>query len=260
MKITMYQVDTFTNELFTGNPVAVCLTAEPLSVELMHKIAVENNLSETAFCYKEGDYYNIRWFTPEIEIDLCGHATLGTAYVIFQEYEQQASKLIFQTQQSGKVEVVREGKYLTLEFPVREGQPIAFRQDIAAALGGEPVEFYESRDIMVVYKTAQEIAELAPNVTKINNLGVFGIAVTAPGVDVDFVSRYFAPGCGVFEDPATGSSHCTLVPYWAKRLEKNTFIDKQLSKRVGTFRCELKADKIYIKGEAVQLFKTAFEV
>jgi PhzF family phenazine biosynthesis protein len=261
MKITMYQVDAFTSHLFAGNPTAVCLTDEPLSEELMHKIAVENNLSETAFCYKAGSCYNIRWFTPEVEIDLCGHATLGTAYALFNDVEKGASKIVFKIKSGEEIPVTKDGQYLTLLFPVREGKPIAYRQDIAQALGGKPLEFYESRDIMVVYKTAKEVAELTPEVSAINSLGVFGIIATAPGEDnVDFVSRYFAPGCGVFEDPATGSSHCTLIPYWAKRLKKYTFLDKQLSKRIGTFRCELKDNQIYIKGEAVQLFKTSFEI
>ncbi|WP_242825773.1 PhzF family phenazine biosynthesis protein [Cellulosilyticum lentocellum] len=259
MKITMYQVDAFTNELFKGNPVAVCLTEKPLKEALMQKIAMENNLSETAFCYKEGECYQIRWFTPEVEIDLCGHATLGTAYVLFNEVEQGKKQITFKSQ-SGEIIVTRNKERFTLSFPVREGRAITPRTDIIKALGGNPIAFYESRDVMVVYETEEEIANLKPDVGLVNRLDVFGIIVTAKGNEVDFVSRYFAPGCGVFEDPATGSSHCTLVPYWAKILGKNQFLDKQLSKRVGTFYCELKEDKVYISGEAIQLFKTSFEI
>lgn len=259
MKITMYQVDAFTNELFKGNPVAVCLMEKSISEELMQKIAMENNLSETAFCYKDGESYQIRWFTPEIEIDLCGHATLGTAYVLFNEVEQGKEQIAFQSQ-SGEIIVARNNEYLTLTFPVREGRPIAPREDIMKALGGNPIAFYESRDIMVVYETEEEIMSLKPDVGLVNRLEVFGIIVTAKGNKVDFVSRYFAPGCGVFEDPATGSSHCTLVPYWAKVLGKTQFVDQQLSKRGGTFYCELKEDKIYMSGKAVQFFKTSFEI
>ena len=258
MNITMYQVDTFTNELFTGNPVAVCLTEEPLSVDLMLKLARENNLSETAFCYKDKDCYQIRWFSPEVEIDLCGHATLGAAYALLQDAEKEARQLVFQTHACGKIVVTRDGPYLTLLFPLREGRPIPCRPDIAQALGGKPLAFYESRDIMVVYETAEEVAALTPDPDKINNLGVFGIIATAPGAGVDFVSRYFCPGSGVFEDQATGSTHCTLIPYWMKRLHKTTFIDRQLSKRVGTFRCEVKKEQLYLKGEAVLLYKTSF--
>ena len=299
MNITMYQVDTFTNELFTGNPVAVCLTKEPLSVDLMLKLARENNLSETAFCYKDKDCYQIRWFSPEVEIDLCGHATLGAAYALLQDAEKEARQLVFQTHACGKIVVTRDGPYLTLLFPLREGKPIPCRPDIARALGGKPLAFYESRDIMVVYETAEEVAALTPDPDKINNLGVFGIIATAPGdgqpqleghskdqqncqlqpastkaplqaqpqiqtraatpgAGVDFVSRYFCPGSGVFEDQATGSTHCTLIPYWMKRLHKTTFIDRQLSKRVGTFRCEVKKEQLYLKGEAVLLYKTSF--
>ena len=260
MKVTMYQVDAFTNQLFTGNPTAVCVTDSPLSETMMHKLAVENNLSETAFCYKEGPYYKIRWFTPTVEVDLCGHATLGTAFALFNDVEKTAAKITFKINSGDTIEVTKDGKYLTLVFSVREGKPIAYREDIAQALGGKPLAFYEARDIMVVYDSAQEVAELKPAASDLNKLGVFGIIATAPGEDVDFVSRYFAPGCGVYEDPATGSSHCTLIPYWAKKLKKNTFVDKQLSKRTGFFHCELQGDKIYLKGEAVQLFKTTFQI
>ena len=206
MKINMYQVDAFTNELFKGNPVAVCLTNGALAEELMQKIAMENNLSETAFCHKVGERYHIRWFTPEVEIDLCGHATLGTAYVLFNEVEKESREITF-ISQSGEIVVTREQERMTLAFPIREGKPIPHRADIVKALGGKPLAFYESRDIMVVYETEEEIANLRPDVSLVNSLDVFGIIVTAKGNDVDFVSRYFAPGCGVFEDPATGSSH-----------------------------------------------------
>lgn len=259
MKITMYQVDAFTDELFKGNPVAVCLSEGPLSESLMQNIAMENNLSETAFCYKKGEVYQIRWFTPEVEIDLCGHATLGTAFVLFNEVEQEARQLTFLSQ-SGEIVVTKEGKYMTLTFPIRKGRLMPYREDIAKALGGKPIAFYESRDIMVVYETEEEIANLIPNVSEVNNLDVFGIIATAKGNKIDFVSRYFAPGCGVFEDPATGSSHCTLIPYWAEVLGKMEFIDKQLSKRIGTFHCKLKENHIEISGEAVMLFKTSFEI
>ena len=259
MKVNMYQVDAFTNELFKGNPAAICLSEKAISEVIMRKIAMENNLSETAFCHKVGEVYHIRWFTPEVEIDLCGHATLGTAYILFNEIEKEAKQLTFMSQ-SGEILVTRDNERMTLIFPVREGKPIPTRQDIVKALGGNPVAFYESRDIMVVYDTEEEVANLTPDVSLINDLDVCGIIVTAKGNEVDFVSRYFAPGCGVFEDPATGSSHCTLIPYWAKALGKNQFVDYQLSKRMGTFYCELKEDKIYISGEAVQFFKTSFEI
>ncbi len=260
MKIIMYQVDAFTNELFKGNPAAVCLTEEPLSVDLMHKLAVENNLSETAFVYPEGENYHVRWFTPEVEIDLCGHATLATAYALFSERDKDKTSLTFTIEQGEPITVTREGAYLTLTFPVRQGATIPPREDIAEVLGGKPLEFYASRDIMVVYGSQEEVAALQPEATKLFNLDAFGIIATAPGTNVDFVSRYFAPGCGVYEDPATGSSHCTLVPYWAQRLKKTVMVDCQLSKRQGIFHCELKDDQIYIKGESVTLFKTEFEL
>lgn len=259
MNIIMYQVDAFTDTLFKGNPVAVCVTAGPIPVELMRNLAIENNLSETAFCYKEGEgRYHIRWFTPEVEIDLCGHATLGAAAALLGEKELGRDKLTFSIEKGEDVEVTKEGDYLVLEFPIREGKRISERSDIARALGGNPIEFYESRDVMVVYGSEKEIQELNPDVSMVNNLDAFGVIATAPGDKVDFVSRYFAPGCGVFEDPATGSSHCTLVPYWAKRLGKTEMEDIQLSPRVGSFTCVMKDNKIYVKGQAIQLFKTEF--
>lgn len=254
MKIPMYQVDAFTEEIFRGNPAAICILKEWLDEKLMQNIAMENNLSETAFCIVKEDLWELRWFTPEEEIDLCGHATLATAYVIFEILNYPGSTVKFTTK-SGILTVEKQGDIITMEFPSREGTKVEITDQLIKGLGKEPKEAYESRDLMVVYENEQEIRELNPNMEELKLVDAFGIIVTAKGESSDFVSRYFAPSCGVPEDPVTGSAHCTLIPYWSKVLGKKKMIAHQLSQRGGRLECEHVGDKVKISGKAKLFFK-----
>lgn len=254
MKIPMYQVDAFTEEIFRGNPAAICILKEWLDEKLMQNIAMENNLSETAFCIVKEDLWELRWFTPEEEIDLCGHATLATAYVIFEILNYPGSTVKFTTK-SGILTVEKQGDIMTMEFPSREGTKVEITDQLIKGLGKEPKEAYESRDLMVVYENEQEIRELNPNMEELKLVDAFGIIVTAKGESSDFVSRYFAPSCGVPEDPVTGSAHCTLIPYWSKVLGKKKMIAHQLSQRGGRLECEHVGDKVKISGKAKLFFK-----
>lgn len=254
MRIPMYQVDAFTEEIFRGNPAAICILNEWLDEKLMQNIAMENNLSETAFCIVKENLCELRWFTPEEEIDLCGHATLATAYVIFEILNYPGSTVKFTTK-SGILTVEKQGDIMTMEFPSREGTKVEITEQLIKSLGKEPKESYESRDLMVVYENEQEVRELNPNMEELKLVDAFGIIVTAKGESSDFVSRYFAPSCGVSEDPVTGSAHCTLIPYWSKILGKNKMIAHQLSKRGGVLGCEHVGDKVKISGKAKLFFK-----
>lgn len=254
MKIPMYQVDAFTEEIFKGNPAAICLLDEWIDEKLMQNIAMENNLSETAFCIVKDDICELRWFTPEEEIDLCGHATLATAYIIFEILNYNSNIIKFETQ-SGILTVVKYGESMTMEFPSREGIKDKITEQLVNGLGKEPKEVYKSRDLMAVFENEQDIRELNPDMEKLKLVDAFGIIVTAKGKNSDFVSRYFAPSCGVAEDPVTGSAHCTLIPYWSKILGKKKMTAHQLSKRGGILECEYAEDKIRISGKARLFFK-----
>lgn len=254
MKIPMYQVDAFTETAFKGNPAAICILENWMDDKLMQNIAMENNLSETAFCIVKEDVCELRWFTPEEEIDLCGHATLATAYVIFEILNYPSNKIKFTTQ-SGILEVEKDEDNIIMEFPLREGMKTLITEQLIRALGKEPKEVYESRDLMAIYDSEQDIQELKPNMEELKLIDTFGIIVTSRGKEVDFVSRYFAPLCGVSEDPVTGSAHCTLVPYWSKVLGKKKLIAKQLSKRGGMLKCEDMGHTIKIAGKAKLFFK-----
>lgn len=249
MKIPMYQVDAFTEEIFRGNPAAICILEEWIDEKLMQNIAMENNLSETAFCIIKKDICELRWFTPEEEIDLCGHATLATAHVIFKILNYPNNIVKFTTK-SGILTVEKKGDSMTMEFPAREGIKVEITQQLIKSLGKEPKEVHKSRDLMVVYDNEEDIKELKPNMEELKLVDAFGIIVTAKGKNSDFVSRYFAPSCGVPEDPVTGSAHCTLIPYWSKILGKNGMIAYQLSKRGGILECEYTKDKVRISGKA----------
>lgn len=251
MKIKIYQIDAFTEEQFKGNPAAVCILENSISDSLMQDIAKENNLSETAFCInKNNNIYDLRWFTPEEEIDLCGHATLATAYAIFNYVDNNINEVIFNTK-SGVLKVIKRQELMTMIFPSRPGEKVNIKDEIIEALGAKPKELYKSRDYMAVFEREEEIENIKPNLELLKKLDVFGMIVTAKGNKVDFVSRYFAPACGVVEDPVTGSAHCTLVPYWKKVLKKNTFVAKQLSQRGGILYCNHLEEKIEISGKAV---------
>jgi PhzF family phenazine biosynthesis protein len=250
MRIPIYQIDAFTNELFRGNPAAVCPLEEWIDDHIMQKIARENNLSETAFFIKKGDLYELRWFTPEFEIDLCGHATLAAAYVIFEYLEKDLNDISFDTK-SGKLKVVKKNTLLSMVFPSREGDKCDITKELVEALGKKPLELYKSRDYMAVFEREEDIINLSPDMEKLKKLNAFGIIVTSKGKDTDFVSRYFIPGSVIGEDPVTGSAQCTLIPYWRKVLNKDKFVACQLSDRSGLLYCRDLGDKVEISGEAV---------
>lgn len=256
MKLSLYQLDAFTDRLFAGNPAAVIPLEQWLPDELMQQIAAENNLAETAFYVPTENGFHIRWFTPTTEVDLCGHATLATAYVIFEVQGYESKDVIFDSM-SGPLRVLRNGDWLTLDFPVDHFQvtvsPPALNESISAAA---PLEVYKGKtDYLVVLDTETEVRELRPDIIILSTVPARGIIVTAPGDEVDFVSRFFAPQSGIDEDPVTGSAHTTLVPYWAKRLEKTHLEARQLSRRGGYLRCELNGDRVCISGQ-VRLYLT----
>jgi len=249
MKIPIYQVDAFTDVQFKGNPAAICPLESWISDELMQNIAMENNLSETAFFVKSDSGYELRWFTPKGEVDLCGHATLAASYVIFNYLDKEAQTIDFHTK-SGLLQISRTGNLINMVFPSREGEKIEAPEILVKALGKMPKEVYKSRDYMAVYETEEEIREMAPDMELLKKLDALGIIVTAKGKEADFVSRFFAPRAGVNEDPVTGSAHSTLVPYWKKVLNKSEFKALQLSERTGILYCTDLGDRVKMSGEA----------
>lgn len=250
MQIPIYQVDAFTGELFRGNPAAVCpLTSWPEDA-LLQAIAAENNLSETAFLVSRGERYEMRWFTPLTEIDLCGHATLAAAHVIFHYLNIHRDRVDFDTG-SGPLSVTREGSLLTMDFPARPGESCTAPATLVRGLGAEPQEMYLSRDYMAVFANEDQVRAVTPDFAVLGQLDVTGVIVTAPGDAVDFVSRFFAPREGIDEDPVTGSAHCTLIPYWSRRLGRSQLRARQVSARGGELLCEDLGTRVKISGEAV---------
>jgi len=245
-----YVVDAFTENVFEGNPAAVCVMEEWLSDNLMQKIAMENNLSETAFAVKEGDDYRLRWFTPGGEIDLCGHATLATAYIIANYYEGNVEKITFQTM-SGELVVVKNGELYEMDFPSRMPEPFTLTEEMIDALGVQPIETYLGRDLMFVLEKEGDVQNAKPDFSKIKNLpDGLGVSITAKGETYDFVSRCFFPKLNVNEDPVCGSAHCNFIPYWSKRLGKEKMVARQLSERGGTLYCKAEGDRVKIGGTA----------
>lgn len=259
MKLDIFQVDAFTSNIFGGNPAAVVPLTEWLPDETMQSIALENNLSETAFFVEKGDHYELRWFTPSFEIDLCGHATLASSYVIFEVLGSNRNILRFQTQ-SGELTVERVDERLVLNFPSRPAAPCEVPDGLVAAIGREPKEILKSRDYMLVYESETDVRAIDPNFAEILKIPTHAVIVTAPGDDSDFVSRFFAPEVGVFEDPVTGSAHCTLIPYWVERLGKTELFARQVSARGGELFCELAGDRVKIGGNAVTYMTGEIEV
>jgi PhzF family phenazine biosynthesis protein len=250
MKIPLYQIDAFTERLFGGNPAAVCPLPEWPDDMLMQSIAAENNLSETAFFVPEEDGFRLRWFTPKMEVDLCGHATLASAYVIFTYLGFDGDAIRFETQ-SGTLTVRRQGDLLSMDFPAWMPEATETSQALVEGLGMRPVQALKSRDYLAVFESEREIADIQPNFDALAELDCLGIIITAPGERVDFVSRFFAPRAGIPEDPVTGSAHSTLTPYWAKRLGKDSLHALQLSQRGGELWCEQHGERVSIAGKAV---------
>ncbi len=252
MRLPIYQVDAFTDTLFAGNPAAVVPLESWLPDAVMQSIAAENNLAETAFILRDGDGWFIRWFTPANEIDLCGHATLASAFVIRTFIDPDSSEIRFRTQVAGDLRVLFADGLYTLDFPTRAPAAIDVHPDLIRALGGPmPEQVLAARDWLVVYKDEATVQALSPDFALLNKVGRM-VIVTAPGSNgVDFVSRFFAPMDGIPEDPVTGSAHCTLTPYWAGRLGKTTLEARQLSARGGTLHCRLLGERVHIAGRAV---------
>ena len=259
MKLSLYQVDAFTSRVFGGNPAAVVPLSSWLDDATLQAIAAENNLSETAFFVGGSGRYAIRWLTPQTEVDLCGHATLASAFVIFTRLEPGTDAVEFSSK-GGTLRVTRAGDLLALDFPSRPARPVDLAGALQAALGARPKEVWAARDLMAVYETEDEVRELKPDLPLLSAFDSFAVLVTAPGREADFVSRFFAPRQGVPEDPVTGSAHCTLVPYWAKRLGKSTLYARQVSARGGELFCEDKGDRVSIAGRAVMYLEGTVEI
>src|SRR6516165_9608853 len=257
MRIPLYQVDAFTGRLFGGNPAAVCPLAEWLPEATMQSIAAENNLAETAFFVPQGEGYLLRWFTPTVEVELCGHATLASGYVVTHILAPDRRSVRFETLKAGPLEVAREGDLLAMDFPSWPPEQEPADPRILTALGKMPVESFVARGrTLAVYERAEDVAALKPDFAAMRAVPGADAIVTAPGVDdIDFVSRYFAPNFGVDEDPATGSAHCVLTPYWAARLGKKQLKAQQISARVGDLLCTLRGDRITLAGRAVLYLK-----
>lgn len=252
MRLDFYQVDAFTDTLFAGNPAGVVPLTEWLPDAVMQAVAAENNLAETAFIVRDGDGWFIRWFTPTTEIDLCGHATLASAFVIRTFIDRAADSFGFRTKVAGDLRVAHADGLYTLDFPTRAPATVDVHPDLVRALGGPvPDAVLAARDWFVVYKDAATVRALAPDMALLAGVGRM-VIVTAPGQgDVDFVSRFFAPMDGIPEDPVTGSAHCTLIPYWGGRLGKTSLEARQVSARGGKLHCRLLGDRVHIAGRAV---------
>ena len=254
MKYDIYQIDAFASRPFTGNPAAVVPLTEWLPDEVMLNIAMENNLAETAYFVPNGEGYDLRWFTPTVEMDLCGHATLASAYLIFEILGTDKTLLRFQTR-SGELTVEKQDGRYVLDFPSRPGAEAEAPDGLIEAIGATPKEIYKSRDYMLVYESEADVLAIKPDFNSLMKIDAHAVIVTAPGDSSDFVSRFFAPEVGVPEDPVTGSAHCTLIPYWAERLGKNDLFARQVSQRGGEIYCQLIGDRVKMAGDAVLYLK-----
>lgn len=254
MRLPIFQVDAFTGRLFGGNPAAVVVLERWLPDDTLQSIAAENNLAETAFVIPQEGVSPLRWFTPAVEIDLCGHATLAAAHVLFSYHYRSLTNVSFSTR-SGTLAVSRDKDLLCLDFPARPGKTIEVSDALTSALGARPRQALLARDILAVFESESAIRALRPNAERIAALDAFAVIVSAPGTDTDFVSRFFAPRAGIPEDPVTGSAHCTLVPYWAARLGKRRLTARQLSTRGGELQCELRGDRVLIAGKTTEYLR-----
>jgi len=257
MNLTIYQVDAFTKQIFAGNPAAVCPLTEWLADDVMQRIALENNLSETAFFVKKDGVYEIRWFTPTIEIDLCGHATLASAFVIFNFLGETESVINLYSPRSGNLSVEKQGDRLILDFPSRPPVECELPADVTEAVGATPVKSWEAQGnmLMLLFESEAEIKCLNPDMSALSKLDFDEVIVTAKGADADFVSRLFAPRIGIPEDPVTGATHCSLIPYWAQQTGKEKLYARQLSSRGGELFCELRGNRVKIGGNGVLYLK-----
>lgn len=260
MKIAIFQLDAFTNQLFKGNPAAVCPLDEWLTDGMLQNIASENNLSETAFFVKEKEGFHIRWFTPTTEVSLCGHATLATAAVIYRKLGYKGEQINFNSR-SGILKVKRDADKYVLDFPADPPEKADKHVEISEALGLDPEEWYKGKeDYLLVYRSEGEVSSLSPDFSKLKKITQRGVIVTAQGSQTDFISRFFAPAAGINEDPVTGSAHTTLTPYWANRLNKTKLTAIQISPRGGTLNCLDKGDRVEISGRVAFYLQGLIEV
>ncbi len=257
MNLQIFQVDAFTKATFAGNPAAVCPLKEWLDDETMQKIAAENNLAETAFFVPKDDHYEIRWFTPVAEVNLCGHATLGSAFVIFNCLHLEDQFIRFVSPRSGELAVEKQGDVLVLDFPRYGVNEIEIDKNLVAAVGKKPLQTWETQGnmVMMLFENESDVAGIKPDFSALSNIEFDGIIVTAKGDSADFVSRMFAPRLGIPEDPVTGAIHCSLIPFWAERLGKETLYARQISKRGGELFCALANDRVKIGGNAALYLK-----
>jgi predicted PhzF superfamily epimerase YddE/YHI9 len=254
MELSIFQVDAFSKNVFGGNPAAICPLENWLPDATLQSIASENNLAETAYFVEKNGRYHLRWFTPAVEMDLCGHATLASAHVLFHELNLPGETVYFDTL-SGELKVKREGDLLAMNFPSRPPVKVTIEPGLIAAMGGKPREILAARDGLLVYDSEEEVLALQPDMNSLLKLNQSAFIATARGKNCDFVSRFFAPKLGVPEDPVTGSAHCTLIPYWAEKLGKNTLHARQVSARGGELFCKLAGDRVEIAGHAVLYLK-----
>ena len=251
MKLPLFQIDAFTDEIFSGNPACVVPLKEWLADEILLKIAQENAVAETAFFIIKGDKVHLRWFTPEIEMDLCGHATLAASHAIKDILKDPGEKIVFETL-SGDLEVIVKDGVYTLNFPSRNPHAEKMPLLLKDSLNTQPEEVLKARDFVLVFQSEEDVKNIEINRLYFDQLelGTGGVIFTAPGEDCDFVSRFFTPRATVFEDPVTGSAHCSLIPYWSKRLGKTELLAKQISPRGGTLMCKDAGDRVLISGKA----------
>jgi len=259
MRIPYYQVDAFTARAFAGNPAGVCVLQQWLPDVVLQKIAAENNLSETAFFTKEDDFFNLRWFTPAVEVDLCGHATLAAAFVLFNELGHGGDAVKFQSR-SGWLIAARRADLVELDFPARPPLLCSAPDDLIRGLGRQPHEVLRARDYFAVFDSEADVAALAPDIESLARLDCLGIIATARGDSADFVSRFFAPSAGVPEDPVTGSAHCSLIPYWAEKFGKTELFGRQISRRGGELYCQHRGERVGIGGRAVIYSRAELDV
>jgi PhzF family phenazine biosynthesis protein len=259
MKLPYYEVSAFTTNPFGGNPAGVCVLDAWLPDDVLRSIAANNNLAETAFVVPQGNDFELRWFTPTVEIDLCGHATLAAASILFSEHGWHGDKIRFHSR-SGLLTVARDQNLLTLDFPSRPAMPSVALEALLHGLGARPQEIFKARDYLALFASEAEVRSLKPDFAQLKTLDCLGIIVTAVGTDADFVSRFFAPGAGVDEDPVTGSAHCTLIPFWAQRLGKSNLFARQVSARGGELFCELAGERVRIGGRAVHYLRGEIQI
>ncbi len=251
MKLRQYQIDAFASKVFEGNPAAVCPLDAWLEDDVMQAIATENNLSETAFFVPTARGYSLRWFAPLAEVDLCGHATLASAYVLFELLGYAKSEILFETR-SGDLIVRRDGNRFSMDFPAQPPVPCAAPAALVEGLGRQPLEVLKAQDYIAVFESEEDIRACKPDLAKLAELDLRGVCITARGRDADFVSRFFGPKFGIPEDPVTGSAHCALAPYWHAQLGKSKFFARQLSQRGGEVGCAVSGSRVIITGSAVR--------